>query len=83
MVSDPAFDNVAAFPRPEDPYLGEALSSMLRILYAQAALVRDAVSVHASCVSLEGRATCSSAGAVRARARTHAGGWRPSRAAAC
>ena len=35
--------------------MGEALSSMLRILYAQAALVRDAVSVHASCVSLEGR----------------------------
>lgn len=55
MVSDPAFDNAAAFLRPEDPYLGEALSSMLRILYAQAALVRDAVSVHASCVSLEGR----------------------------
>ena len=55
MVSDPVFDNAAAFLRPEDPYLGEALSSMLRILYAQAALVRDAVSVHASCVSLEGR----------------------------
>ena len=53
--SDPVFDNAAACQRPEDPYLGEVLSSMLRILYAQAALVRDAVSVHASCVSLEGR----------------------------
>lgn len=28
---------------------------MLRILYAQAALGRDAVSVHASCASLKGR----------------------------
>ena len=55
MISDPVFDNAAACLRPEDPYLGEVLSSMLRILYAQAALVRDAVSVHASCVSLEGR----------------------------
>ena len=83
MISDPVFDNAAACLRPEDPYLGEVLSSMLRILYAQAALVRDAVSVHASCVSLEGRGYLFLGRAVRARARMPAGGWRPSRAATC
>lgn len=55
MTVDTAFDDATAFLRVEDPSVGEVLSSMLRILYAQAALGRDAVSVHASCVSLKGR----------------------------
>ena len=55
MTVDTAFDDATAFLRVEDPSMGEVLSSMLRILYAQAALGRDAVSVHASCVSLKGR----------------------------
>lgn len=55
MTVDTAFDDATAFLRVEDPSVGEVLSSMLRILYAQAALGRDAVSVHASCASLKGR----------------------------
>lgn len=49
------FEEATAYLCPEDPFLKTALSSMLRILYAQAVLLRDGVSIHASCVCLEGR----------------------------
>ena len=55
MAADPVFGCAVACLRPEDPSVGTVLSSMLRILYAQAVLEHDAVSVHASCVSLKGR----------------------------
>lgn len=39
-----------------DPHLSTALSSMLRVLYAQAVLLKGGISVHAACVHCEGRA---------------------------
>ena len=55
MVADSMFDYAMAYLRPEDPSVGTVLSSMIRILYAQAVLEYDGVSVHASCVSQDGR----------------------------
>lgn len=55
MVTDSMFDYAMAYLRPEDPSMGTVLSSMIRILYAQAVLEYDGVSVHASCVSQDGR----------------------------
>lgn len=39
-----------------DPHLPTALSSMLRVLYSQAVLLRGGVSIHAACVHTDGRA---------------------------
>lgn len=39
-----------------DPHVSLALTSILRVLYAQAVILRDGVSVHAACVHTEGRA---------------------------
>lgn len=55
MSAASIFDNATAYLRPEDPSLGTVLSSMIRILYAQAVLKHDGVSVHASCVSMKDR----------------------------
>lgn len=55
MTTDCIFDCAMAFLQPEDPNIGLALSSMLRILYAQAILGYDGVSIHASCVNLGGK----------------------------
>lgn len=55
MTTDCIFDCGIAFLRPEDPDMGLVLSSMLRTLYAQAALERDGISIHASCVSMKGK----------------------------
>lgn len=55
MVADSIFDSAMAYLRPEDPSVGAVLSSMIRILYAQAVIEHDGVSVHASCVSQNGR----------------------------
>lgn len=55
LVVSPAFDRATACLRWEDPYAATALSSMLRILFAQAVLGYDGVSIHASCVCLEGK----------------------------
>lgn len=55
MTADSGFTHATAFLLPSDPFLGMVLSSMLRIMYAQAVLVHGGVSVHASCVCLEGR----------------------------
>lgn len=55
LVASPSFDRATACLRREDPYVATALSSMLRILFAQAVLRYDGVSLHASCVCLEGK----------------------------
>ncbi|MCM1515803.1 MAG: phosphoenolpyruvate carboxykinase [Paraprevotella sp.] len=55
MTVDSRFSRATAFLLPSDPSLGMVLSSMLRILYAQAVLVHGGISIHASCVCLEGR----------------------------
>lgn len=40
----------------DDPYVGEAISSMLRIVCSQAVLAQGGVAIHASSVALEGKA---------------------------
>lgn len=55
MTTEFCFDNGTAFLHSEDPFVGTVLSSMLRILFAQAVLGRDGVSIHASCVALKGK----------------------------
>ena len=55
MTTDNLFACAMAYLRPEDPNAGTVLSSMLRILYAQAVLEQGGVSIHASCVNLKGK----------------------------
>ena len=56
MKADAAFGHVRALLRWDDRYVATALTSMLRIVFAQAVLVHDAVSLHASVVTNSGRA---------------------------
>lgn len=56
MAVDPQFDSAEAFMPPGSPSAGIALSSMLRVLFAQSLLLHSGVSLHASCVVLCGRA---------------------------
>ena len=56
MDVDPKFSKVSVSLRWEDAYVSTALSSMLRIAFAQAILMRSAVSVHSSVVVHDGRA---------------------------
>lgn len=56
MDADPAFATLTAFIRMDDPYRGEALSSLLRIAYSQAVLLHAGISVHASSVVIDGQA---------------------------
>ena len=74
MTTDCFFDRAMAFLRPEDPDTGPVLSSMLRILYAQAVLKHDGVSIHASCVSM-GRKSCLFLGKSGTGKSTHARQW--------
>lgn len=55
MTTDSLFACAMAYLHPEDTDAGLVLSSMLRILYAQAVLGQDGVSIHASCISLKGK----------------------------
>lgn len=55
MTTDNLFACATAYLRPESPNVGTVLSSMLRILYAQAVPGQGGVSIHASCVSLKGK----------------------------
>lgn len=56
FMSNASFSEVNAFACPSSPYLGLVLSSMLRIAFAQAVILRDGISLHASAVVAEGRA---------------------------
>lgn len=56
MDAGSGFRRAEAHLLPGDPFAGTALSSMLRILYAQAVLGRNGVSIHASCVCAGGKA---------------------------
>lgn len=56
MDTEPLFSRAAAFLPHGSANAAYALTSMLRILYAQAVLPHGGVSIHASCVSLKGRA---------------------------
>lgn len=54
LIVNGAFSLAIACLNPSDPYFGNALSSMLRILFAQAVLLHEGISIHASCVCLHG-----------------------------
>lgn len=56
METDPEFRKVSAVLRWDDEYVPVALSSMLRIAFAQSILMHSAVSVHASVVVSGGEA---------------------------
>ena len=56
MSVDRTFANAKAWLSPADPHLGDALSSLLRIVYAQAIIPHCAVSLHAAAVCNRGRA---------------------------
>lgn len=55
LVVDSAFSNATAYLHPSSPHFSRALSAMIRILYAQAALPYGGISIHAACISLLGK----------------------------
>lgn len=55
LVVDSAFSNATAYLHPSSPHFSRALSAMIRILYAQAALLYGGISIHAACISLLGK----------------------------
>ena len=56
LQTDKSFKSAKAFVRWEDPFAATILTSMLRIVFAQAILPHAAVSMHASVVVNDGRA---------------------------
>ena len=56
LQASPDFSSVRASVLWSDKYVGNILSSMIRIAYAQAILPHEAVSIHAATVSHEGKA---------------------------
>lgn len=74
LHTDAAFSSATACLVPDNPFLGKVLTSMLRILYAQAVIKCGGVSIHASCVSIDG---CSFLflGKSGTGKSTHAGLW--------
>ena len=56
MLADPCFCRLRAHILWHDPYAGTALSSMLRIAFSQAILLRDGISLHAAAVVWQHRA---------------------------
>lgn len=56
MRTDAGFSEVCASVCWDDPQAGDVLTSMLRIVFSQAILFRNAISVHASAVYLDGQA---------------------------
>lgn len=56
IEAGPDFKHVSARLRWDDAYVSTALSSMLRIAFAQAALLHSAVSLHSSVVLKDGKA---------------------------
>lgn len=56
FIADRSFSEITAFVDPAAPDCGLILSSMLRIAFAQAVILRDGISIHASAVIADGRA---------------------------
>ena len=56
LLADPCFCRLRAHILWHDPYAGTALSSMLRIAFSQAILLRDGISLHAAAVVWQHRA---------------------------
>lgn len=56
FISNRTFSEISAYIAPTAPYRGPILSSMLRISFAQALILRGGVSLHASAVAADGKA---------------------------
>lgn len=56
LHTDPHFTSAEARICRDDPYAGEVLSSMLRIVFSQAVVYHGGISVHAATVVLDGKA---------------------------
>lgn len=56
MISDRRFTNLVAAVNWNDKYVGQVISSLIRMAFSQAVLEHDAVSVHASAVFIDGQA---------------------------
>ena len=56
FIANHSFTEISAFIDPASPDCGLILCSMLRIAFAQAVILRDGVSVHASVVAADGKA---------------------------
>ena len=56
FISNRTFSEISAHIAPTAPHCGPILSSMLRISFAQAVILRDGVSLHASAVAADGKA---------------------------
>lgn len=56
FIAPPDFSRVSAHVAAGAPDCGSILSSMIRIAFAQAVLMRDGISIHASAVAKDGRA---------------------------
>ena len=56
FISNRTFSEIYAYIAPKASHRGLILSSMLRIAFAQAVILRDGVSLHASAVAADGKA---------------------------
>ena len=56
MSTDHEFRHIAVAMHWDDPYIGQMLSAMLRIVFSQALLREDGIGIHASAISYEGEA---------------------------
>ncbi len=56
MIADADFSSIRAYLCPDDKNAGHALSSLVRIAFAQSILLHDGVSIHAAAVFRHGRA---------------------------
>ena len=55
LIADREFSYVKAAMQWEDPYVGQMLCSMLRIVFSQAILHREGIGIHASAVAYKGK----------------------------
>lgn len=56
FIATPDFSRISASIAMESPDCGSVLTSMLRIAFAQAVILRDGISIHASAVAADGKA---------------------------
>ena len=56
FIANADYTNITASIAPDAPDCGLILTSMLRIAFAQAVLMRDGISIHASAVAADGKA---------------------------
>ena len=55
LTADREFRSIKAAMQWEDPYVGQMLCSMLRIVFSQAILHREGIGIHASAVAYKGK----------------------------